>query len=79
MDGGLLQGFAGAFNPGALWYCFLGVLLGTAVGVLPGLGPGATTAILQPLTRFLGPTDAIVMLAGIYYGSMYGALRRASW
>ncbi len=72
MDSGLLQGFLGALTPDTLWYCFLGVLLGTGVGVLPGLGSGATTAILLPLTVYLSPKDAIVMLAGIYYGSMYG-------
>ncbi len=72
MDTGLLQGFAGALNPATLLYCFVGVLLGTVVGVLPGLGPAATMAMLLPVTAFLEPAEAIVMLAGIYYGAMYG-------
>ncbi len=55
------------------FYCFLGVLVGTLVGVLPGLGPTATIAILLPLTYSLDPTAAIIMLAGIYYGAQYGS------
>src|SRR5262249_61541046 len=50
----------------------LGSLLGTLVGVLPGLGPTAAIAILFPLTAVMGPTPAIIMLAAIYYGAMYG-------
>ena len=53
-------------------YCFIGALLGTVVGVLPGLGPTATMAMLLPLTAYLDPTGAIIMLAGIFYGAMYG-------
>ena len=53
-------------------YCFIGALLGTMVGVLPGLGPTATMAMLLPLTAYLDPTGAIIMLAGIFYGAMYG-------
>jgi putative tricarboxylic transport membrane protein len=55
-----------------LWYCFVGCLVGTAIGVLPGLGPTATIALLLPLTFNLQPVAAIIMLAGIYYGAMYG-------
>lgn len=55
-----------------LGYCFLGVLIGTLVGILPGLGPVATLALLLPITYALDPTAAIIMLAGIYYGSQYG-------
>jgi TctA family transporter len=55
-----------------LLYCFLGVLLGTAVGVLPGLGPVATIAMLLPITFGLPPVAALIMLAGIYYGAQYG-------
>ena len=55
-----------------LLYCFIGVLLGTAVGVLPGLGPVATIAMLLPATFTLPPTSALIMLAGIYYGAQYG-------
>ncbi len=69
---GLWGGFAGALSPDNLLYCFIGVLLGTVVGVLPGLGPGATAALLLPLTFALEPSAGIIMLAGIYYGAMYG-------
>ncbi len=55
-----------------LLYCFLGVLIGTLVGVLPGLGPAATISLLLPGTFHLSPTSAIIMLAGVYYGAMYG-------
>src|SRR3712207_5785833 len=53
-------------------YCFIGVLLGTAVGVLPGLGPIATIAMLLPITFGLPPVSSLIMLAGIYYGAQYG-------
>jgi TctA family transporter len=55
-----------------LFNCFIGVLLGTAIGVLPGLGPTATIAMLLPATFVLPPVSALIMLAGIYYGSQYG-------
>src|SRR5208283_3207620 len=55
-----------------LLYCFIGVLLGTVVGVLPGLGASATIALLLPITFYIKDTSAIIMLAGICYGSMYG-------
>ncbi|MEA2985858.1 MAG: putative tricarboxylic transport rane protein, partial [Alphaproteobacteria bacterium] len=55
-----------------LLYCFIGVCLGTAVGVLPGLGPVTTIAMLLPLTFGLPPVAALIMLAGIYYGAQYG-------
>ena len=55
-----------------LWYAFLGCLVGTLVGVLPGIGPLAGISILLPITFGLDATNAIVMLAGIYYGSQYG-------
>ncbi len=57
---------------GILLYCLLGVFLGTAIGVLPGLGPTATIAMLLPVTFVLPPVTALIMLAGIYYGSQYG-------
>ncbi|MFJ6114612.1 tripartite tricarboxylate transporter permease [Agrococcus sediminis] len=69
---GLLQGFGVALDPINLLYVFVGVVIGTAIGVLPGLGPTATIALLLPLTYALDPATAIIMLAGIYYGSMYG-------
>ena len=65
-------GFETALSPWNLLYCFIGVLLGTAVGVLPGLGPVATIAMLLPLTFGLPPVSALIMLAGIYYGAQYG-------
>src|SRR5512136_379210 len=52
--------------------CFAGAVIGTLVGVLPGLGPAAAMALVLPLTVKLGPTAGLIMLAGIYYGSMYG-------
>lgn len=69
---GLVGGFIGALTPANLAYCFVGCLLGTVVGVLPGLGPGAASALLLPLTFTLPPSGGIIMLAGIYYGAMYG-------
>ena len=68
----LAHGFAVALQPGNIMLCLLGALVGTLVGVLPGLGPVATMALLLPLTYSLGPTGALIMFAGIYYGAMYG-------
>jgi putative tricarboxylic transport membrane protein len=68
----LLGGFATALTPINLLYAFMGVLLGTAIGVLPGIGPAMTVALLLPLTYSLEPTSAFIMFAGIYYGGMYG-------
>jgi len=68
----LAHGFAVALEPGNLLWCFVGVFLGTIVGVLPGLGPPATIAMLLPLTFHMNPAGAIIMLAGIYYGAKYG-------
>ena len=65
-------GFATAITPTNLLYCFVGVFLGTLIGVLPGLGPTATIAMLLPVTFTLPPVSALIMLAGIYYGSQYG-------
>ena len=65
-------GFSVALHPWNLMYCFVGVLLGTVVGILPGLGPLATVAMLLPLTFGLDPVASLIMLAGIYYGSQYG-------
>jgi putative tricarboxylic transport membrane protein len=69
---GLVQGLAIALDPANLVYCVIGVFVGTAVGVLPGLGPTATISLLLPVTFRLDPTGSIIMLAGIYYGAMYG-------
>jgi putative tricarboxylic transport membrane protein len=68
----LMQGFAIALTPGKLVYAGLGVLLGTAVGVLPGIGPAVTVALLLPVTFKLDPSGSLMMFAGIYYGAMYG-------
>ncbi|MHB8916416.1 MAG: tripartite tricarboxylate transporter permease [Desulfocucumaceae bacterium] len=68
----LLQGFGTALSPENLLFAFLGALMGTLIGVLPGIGPTSGIAMLLPLTTILPPTPAIIMLAGIYYGAMYG-------
>jgi putative tricarboxylic transport membrane protein len=65
-------GFETAFTPVNMAYCFVGVLLGTLIGVLPGIGPTATIAMLLPITLSLSPVTALIMLAGIYYGAQYG-------
>ncbi|MPR11957.1 tripartite tricarboxylate transporter permease [Microvirga tunisiensis] len=65
-------GLETAFSLSNLFYCFVGVFLGTAIGVLPGLGPVATIAILLPITFGLPPVAALIMLSGIYYGAQYG-------
>lgn len=70
---GLLSGFTIALSGTNLLYCFLGSLLGTAVGVLPGLGPSATISLLLPIVYAMSnPATSIIFLAGIYYGAMYG-------
>jgi putative tricarboxylic transport membrane protein len=66
------HGFLVALEPLNLFWCFAGVFLGTVVGVMPGLGPAATIAMLLPLTFKMPPTSALIMLAGIYYGAKYG-------
>src|SRR5215831_2923336 len=68
----LMHGFAVATTPMSLLMCMAGVVLGTIIGVLPGLGPPATIAMLLPLTFRLDHTGAMIMLAGIYYGAKYG-------
>lgn len=68
----LMNGFATAMQPMYLLFALGGVLVGTAVGVLPGIGPAMTVALLMPITYSLEPTAAIIVFAGIYYGGMYG-------
>ena len=68
----LLLGFSILLQPSNLFACFMGVLIGTLVGVLPGLGPAAAISLLLPTTYKLSPLTGIIMLAGIYYGAMYG-------
>ncbi len=70
---GLLQGFQIALSPVNLLWCLIGSVLGTAVGVLPGLGPAATIALLLPVSMKMGsPITAIILMSGIFYGAMYG-------
>ena len=68
----LIMGFQVAFQPINLLFCFMGVLIGTLVGVLPGLGPVAAISLLLPSTYHVPAVSAVIMLAGIYYGAMYG-------
>ena len=68
----LALGFGVALTPINLMYCLVGVILGTLIGVLPGIGPVATIAMLLPVTFSLSPITALIMLAGIYYGAQYG-------
>ncbi len=68
----LLQGLGTALDPMILLYALIGVTLGTAVGVLPGIGPALTVALLLPVTYGLDPAGSLIMFAGIYYGGMYG-------
>jgi putative tricarboxylic transport membrane protein len=68
----LLLGFSIALTPINLLFAFLGVFLGTVIGALPGIGPSAGVAVLLPVTFGMSPVTAIIMLAGIYYGAMYG-------
>jgi len=71
-EGGIVSGLLISLQPANFLACFAGAVLGTLVGVLPGLGPAAAMALLLPVTSGLGPTAGLIMLAGIYYGSMYG-------
>jgi putative tricarboxylic transport membrane protein len=68
----LIFGFSVALSLQNVLYCFIGCLLGSLIGVLPGIGPLATVAMLLPLTFSIPPIPALIMLAGIYYGAMYG-------
>ncbi|TMH56261.1 MAG: tripartite tricarboxylate transporter permease, partial [Betaproteobacteria bacterium] len=70
--GHLAMGFGVALTPVNLLYAFVGVMVGTLIGVLPGIGPVATIAMLLPTTYGLQPVSALIMLAGIYYGAQYG-------
>ncbi len=68
----LMNGFSVALEPSKIMFCLVGVFLGTAVGVLPGIGPALTVALLLPVTFKLDPGGSLIMFAGIYYGGMYG-------
>jgi putative tricarboxylic transport membrane protein len=71
-DHGVLSFLLTTLEPSNVAACFIGAFIGTLIGVLPGLGPAAAMAMVIPLTLKLGPTAGLIMLAGIYYGSMYG-------
>src|SRR6185503_14941909 len=68
----LATGFGAALTLSNLWFALLGCVLGTLIGVLPGIGPIPTIAMLLPVTFGLGPLPSLIMLAGIYYGAQYG-------
>src|SRR3954452_16755732 len=68
----LFYGFGVALSLQNLMYCLIGVSVGTLIGVLPGIGPLGTIAMLMPLTYGVSPVSALIMLAGIYYGAQYG-------
>ncbi len=68
----LMMGFSVAFQPQVLMYAFIGCIIGTLVGMMPGLGPLAGISLLLPATFGLNPIVAIVLLSGVYYGAMYG-------
>ena len=68
----LALGFGIALTPANLMFALIGVFVGTLIGVLPGIGPIATIAMLLPLTFHLEPTSGLIMLAGIFYGAQYG-------
>lgn len=68
----ITSGFVIALSPANVFYAFVGAVLGTAIGVLPGLGPATTIALLLPVSYTMDPTSAIILLAGVYYGAMYG-------
>jgi len=68
----IATGFNVILDPAVILFCFLGVLVGTLVGVLPGIGPAGTMALLLPATFKISPASSVIMLAGIYCGSMYG-------
>src|SRR5512134_2796691 len=67
------HGFAVALAPEGLLWAFVGVTLGTAIGILPGIGPALTVALLLPVTFHMSATFAFILFAGIYYGAMYGS------
>jgi putative tricarboxylic transport membrane protein len=68
----IANGFAVCLQPVNLMYTFLGVLMGTIIGILPGIGPAATIALMIPITYGMDPTAALIMMAGVYYGARYG-------
>jgi len=69
---GLFHGIGFALQPAVLIYCLVGVVLGSFVGVLPGIGAMAAISLLLPVTYHVSPEAALIMLAGVYYGAQYG-------
>jgi putative tricarboxylic transport membrane protein len=67
----IINGFGVALTPINLWYTFVGVLIGTIVGILPGIGPSASIALLIPVTYGMDPASGLIMMAGVYYGTKY--------
>ena len=74
----LAIGFGVALTPANLGFAFIGAMVGTLIGVLPGIGPIATIAMLLPLTYNMNPAGGIIMLSGIYYGAKYGGSTTSS-
>ena len=68
----IMMGFGVALTWGNIALCFLGCVIGTAIGVLPGIGPLTTMAMILPVTFWLSPVGALIMLAGVFYGAQYG-------
>ena len=68
----IVNGLGVALMPINLWYTFVGVLIGTIVGILPGIGPSASIALLIPVTYGMDPASGLIMMAGVYYGTKYG-------
>jgi putative tricarboxylic transport membrane protein len=68
----IVNGLGVALMPINLWYTFVGVLIGTIVGILPGIGPSASIALLIPITYGMDPASGLIMMAGVYYGTKYG-------
>ena len=68
----LMGGFAAAVSPVNLAWALIGCFIGTAIGVLPGIGPALTVAMLLPITAKIDPSSALIMFAGVYYGAMFG-------
>jgi len=68
----IIGGFQVSLQPINLFYCLIGVVLGTLIGVLPGIGPSGAIALLLPISFHVPPVSTIILLSGIYYGAMYG-------
>lgn len=69
---GILYGFQVALTPQNIMFAFIGVLIGTIIGMLPGLGPITAIAIMIPLSYGMDPASALILMAGVYYGAVFG-------